>query len=98
MAQRPAPSELTLVRLARILAIAAAFFVAFSASQAATAARNAGETVPGVGIAIAVLSLFFLVGALTTEYTQGPEANVRKDLLWGLASGGITIVVHRLVA
>jgi hypothetical protein len=88
----------TAFRLLRILGIAAAFFVAFNASQAATAARNAGETTPGIGIAIAVLSVFFLIGALANEATQGPEMNGRKDLLWGLSSGGFAITLARLVA
>lgn len=89
---------MTAFRLMRILAIAAGFFVAFHVSQAVTAARNAGETVPGIGIAIGALSIFFLVGAVATEKTQGPEENVRKDLLWGLSSGGFAIVAARIVA
>ena len=87
-----------LLRLARIVGIAGAFFVAFSISQAATAARNDGQTVPGIGIAIGALSLFFLIGALVTEQTQGEEMNPRKDLLWGLSSGGLAIVASRLVS
>lgn len=86
------------LRLLRIVGIAVAFFVAFNVSQAATAARNAGETVPGIGIAIAALSLFFLIGAIVTEQTQGEELDARKDLLWGLSSGGIAIVVTRMVS
>ncbi len=85
-------------RLLRIAGIAAAFFVAFTVSQAATAARNAGETIPGIHFAIGALSLFFLVGAYATERTQGPEQNVRKDLLWGLGAGGLVIVANRLLS
>lgn len=87
---------MNLFRLTRIVVIAGAFFTAFNMSQAATAARNAGETVPGIGIAIAALSLFFLVGAWATEKTQGAEMNARKDLLWGLGSGGFAIVAARI--
>lgn len=83
-------------RLVRIVGIAVAFFVAFNVSQAATAARNAGQTVPGMGIAIGALSVFFLIGAIVTEQTQGEEMNPRKDLLWGLSSGGLAIVTSRL--
>jgi len=83
-------------RLVRIVGIAVAFFVAFNVSQAATAARNAGQTVPGMGIAIGALSVFFLIGAIVTEQTQGEEMNPRKDLLWGLSSGGLAIVASRL--
>ena len=85
-------------RLVRIVGIAVAFFVAFNVSQAATAARNAGQTVPGMGIAIGALSVFFLIGAIVTEQTQGEEMNPRKDLLWGLSSGGLAIVTSRLLS
>ena len=85
-------------RLARIVGIAVAFFLAFNLSQAVTAARNAGQTVPGIGIAIGALSVFFLVGAIVTEQTQGAEMDPRKDLLWGLSSGGFAIVASRLIS
>jgi len=88
----------TPLRLLRIVGIAAAFFVAFTVSQAATAARNAGETVPGIHFAIAALAAFFLVGAWATEQTQGPEQNVRKDMLWGLGAGGLAIFANRLLS
>ena len=88
---------MTPVRLLRIVGIAAAFFLAFTMSQAATAARNAGQTVPGIHFAIGALAVFFLVGAYATERTQGPELDVRKDLLWGLGAGGLTIFAHRLL-
>lgn len=89
---------MTLVRVFRIVAIAIGFFVVFGISQAATAARNAGETVPQVPIAIGVLSVFFLVGAFATEKTKGPDMDTQKDLLWGLGGGGIVIVASRLVS
>ena len=63
---------MTLVRLLRIVGFATAFFVAFTVSQAATAARNAGETVPGIHYAIGALSLFFLTGAYATEVSHDP--------------------------
>ena len=86
------------LRLVRIVGFAVAFFVAFNWSQAETAARNDGQTVPGIGIAIGVLALFFLIGAIVTEQTQGEEMNPRKDLLWGLGSGGLAIVAARVLA
>lgn len=89
---------MTPLRLLRIAGFAVGFFVAFTASQAATAARSGGETVPGIAYAIGGLSLFFLVGAYATELTQGPEQNVRKDMLWGLGSGGVAIVASRLLS
>ena len=89
---------MTPLRLLRIVGFAAGFFVAFTVSQAATAARNAGETVPGIHFAIGALSVFFLIGAYATEQTLGPEQNVRKDMLWGLGSGGLAIVAHQLLS
>ncbi|MCC6846860.1 MAG: hypothetical protein IT294_00055 [Deltaproteobacteria bacterium] len=88
---------MTPLRLLRIVGIAAAFFAAFTASQAATAARS-GATIPGIHFAIAALAAFFLVGAWATEQTQGPEQNVRKDLLWGLGTGGLAIFANRLLS
>ena len=89
---------MSLVRVARIAAIAVGFFVAFHVSQAATAARSGGQTLPGIEIAIGVLSLFFLVGAFANEQVLGPEMDVRKDLLWGLGGGGIAIVAARIMS
>ena len=88
----------SVIRPLRIVGIAVAFFVAFNFSQSITAARSGGETAPGIGAAIAVLTLFFTINAFVTERTQGPELNQRKDLLWGLASGGVGILVHRLTS
>lgn len=89
---------MTPLRLLRIAGFAVGFFVAFTVSQALTAARSGGETVPGIAYAIGALSCFFLVGAYATERTQGPEQNVRKDMLWGLGSGGVAIVASRLLS
>jgi hypothetical protein len=85
-----------IIRPIRIVAIAVAFFAAFNLSQSVTAARSGGQTTPGIGAAIAVLTVFFVVNAFVTERTQGPELDRRKDLLWGLATGGLGILVHRL--
>jgi len=83
------------LRLVRIIGFALAFLIAFTVSQRATLTRS-GETVPGIVWAIAALSTFFMLGAYFNERSQGPEANPRKDLMWGLASGGFLIVVLRL--
>jgi hypothetical protein len=83
----------TPLRLLRIAAIAIAFALVFTASQQATLARY-GETTPGLRWAIGVLTVLFLAGAWATERTHGPDANVRKDMLWGLAAGGVGILVN----
>ena len=87
---------MSIIRPLRIVGIAIAFFAAFNLSQSMTAARSGGDTAPGVIPAIAALTLFFTINAFVSERTQGPELNRRKDLLWGLATGGIGILVHRL--
>ena len=84
----------TALRLGRIVAIAFGFFLAFTISQRATLERY-GETVPGIVWGIGALAVFFLVAAIATERTQGADDNVRKDLLWGLASGGFLIFISR---
>ena len=86
---------MTALRLVRAAAIALAFAFAFALSQRATLARE-GETLPGISWAIGALSALFLVSAIVVERTQGPEANLRKDLMWGLAVGGIVIILSRL--
>ena len=89
---------MSIIRPLRIVGIALAFFAAFTVSQSITAARSGGETAPGIVAAIAVLTAFFTINAFVTERTQGPELDRRKDLLWGLASGGIGIIIHRLAS
>jgi hypothetical protein len=84
------------VRLARIAAIAIGFFLFFTLSQQATAARHGGETVPGLSWAIGILSFVFLIGAFINERGRGSKDALRSDLLWGLGSGGIAIVLERL--
>ena len=79
-----------MIRALRIAGIAAAFWYAFTLSQEATRARE-GTTITGIHWAIGALSLLFGVNAFLAERFQGAEANARKDLLWGLAAGGIAI-------
>ena len=86
---------MTALRGLRIVAIAVGFFVIFTFSQHATKMRQ-GTTVPGIAWAIGVLAMIFLVSAIVAERSQGPEDNLRKDVLWGLATGGIGIVLSRL--
>ncbi len=46
--------------------------------------------------AIGALTVLFFLRALATEYGRGPEADFHKDLQWGLAAGGVLIIVSRL--
>lgn len=83
------------VRLLRIAAIAAALLWMFTLSQRAGAVRG-NEPVPGLSWALSVLSLIFTAGAIVTERSRGPEANLQKDLLWGLAAGSVLTILSRL--
>jgi hypothetical protein len=84
----------TAIRLLRILGIAVAFFVIFNLSQHATEARE-GTTLPGISWAIGVISVLLLISAVTAERYQGDVPVLRRDLLWGLGTGGIAIVLSR---
>jgi len=86
---------MTALRLARIAGIALLFAIGFTVSQRLTLARS-GETIPGVLWAVGALCVFFLTGAIATERSQRRESDVRKDVLWGLALGGILGIVVRL--
>lgn len=88
---------MTAFRLLRIAAIAIGFYFAFNVSQRVTAERNAGQTLPGIEWAIGGLSIVFLVGAFVSERAIGPDGDPRKDLLWGLGSGGLVIAATRIL-
>jgi hypothetical protein len=83
------------VRLLRSAAVALGFAALFTLSRQATLARG-GEDLPGISWALGVVSLIFLVSALTMERMRGGEANLQKDLLWGLGVGGILAIIARL--
>ncbi len=82
------------MRPLRIGAIALALPLLFMLSQRVAAARGQ-PPLPGMSWALGVLCVLFLVRALVTEWTRGPEANVQKDLLWGLAAGAIVTILTR---
>lgn len=84
-----------ILRLLRILAITFAFACLFAASRYATLARG-GEDLPGISWALAVLGAIFTASAIVSERTRGPEANLQKDFLWGLAAGTLITIVTRL--
>jgi hypothetical protein len=87
----------TASRLIRIGIVAGVFAALFTGSQAATMARE-GETVPGVRWAVGTLSVLFLVRAIVTEWTRGPEDDFQKDILWGMAAGGMAGIAATLWA
>jgi hypothetical protein len=83
------------LRLVRIAAIAFGFAFVFAASRYATAARG-GEDLPGISWALGVLCALFISSAIVSERMRGPEANLQKDVLWGLAAGGLITIISRL--
>ena len=83
------------LRLIRIAAIALGFASLFALSRYVTAVRG-GEDLPGVSWALAVASAVFTASAAVYERIRGPETSLYKDVLWGLAAGGIISVIARL--
>lgn len=86
---------MNITRLLRIAMIAVALPALFHLSQRVTAASGA-EPVVGIEWAIGALGVLFFLRALATEYSQGPEANLHKDLQWGVAAGCVFIVLSRI--
>ena len=84
-----------ILRALRIAAIAVVLPLLFALSQRVSEARGQ-EPIPGINWALGVVSVIFLVRAAVSERFRGPEANLQKDLLWGVAAGGIVTIISRL--
>ena len=87
---------LPILRALRIAAIAVVLPILFNISQRVSEARG-NEPIPGLSWALGAISALFLLRAIVTERTQGPEESLQKDLLWGLAAGGMLAIVTRWV-
>jgi hypothetical protein len=83
---------MTAIRAVRIGLVAAALVFLFNLSQRA-AELQGNEPVPGLAWSLGALSLVFLLRAAVTEFGRGPEANLMKDLLWGLGLGGFAAIL-----
>jgi hypothetical protein len=83
-----------MLRALRIGAIALALPLLFALSQRVAEARGQ-EPVPGMSWAVGAVSMLFLLRALVTEWSTGPEANRQKDLFWGLSAGGLITILWR---
>lgn len=83
-----------LLRALRIAACTVVLPLLFTLSQRISEARG-NEPVPGINWALGVVSALFLVRAVVTERFRGSEANVQKDLFWGVAIGGIVTIISR---
>jgi len=82
------------IRFLRVVAFIVALPVLFALSQRVSEARN-NEPLPGLNWALGVLAALFLLRAAVTEWSRGPEANLQKDLLWGVGLGAIATIVSR---
>ena len=60
--------------------------------------ERGNEELPGMLVAIGVLSLLFFVRALVTETTQAGGSTFQRDFLWGLTAGGVITILWRLGA
>ena len=83
-----------MLRALRIGALTCVLPLVFWVSRRVSEARGQ-EPVPGLSWALGVVAVLFLVRAAATEWERGPEANLQKDLLWGLAGGAILTIVSR---
>ena len=82
------------VRLLRAGAIALGFLYIFILSRRATVARG-GQDLPGLSVALGLLSLIFYAGAIAAERVRGADARLQSDLLWGLGSGCVLAILWR---
>lgn len=83
---------MTGLRLLRIAVVAIALPLLFQLSQEVGKASGQ-EQVQGLEWALGALSVLFFLRALATEYSRGPEANLQKDLQWGVAFGGVGAII-----
>jgi ABC-type phosphate transport system substrate-binding protein len=83
------------LRALRICAFAVALPLLFNLSQQVSAAGG-HEPVQGILWAVGAITVLFFLRALATEYSQGPEADLHKDLQWGLAAGGVLTILSNL--
>jgi hypothetical protein len=84
-----------MMRAVRIVGVTTGLAWLFHLSQRAGEVRG-NPPVPGMEWAIGILAALFLVRAIVTERTRGPEDNWQKDLLWGVAAGGFLTLALRL--
>ncbi len=82
------------LQLLRAGAIALGFFYIFVLSRRATLARG-GEDLPGMSIALGLLSLIFFAGAIAADRIRGADARLQTDLLWGLGAGCVLAILWR---
>jgi hypothetical protein len=84
------------VRALRVGAVAVVLPIAFEISQRVGEARG-NERLPGVLIALGVLSLLFLLRAAVSEATPGAASPGQRDLQWGLGIGCVVTIVSQLL-
>ena len=84
-----------LLRALRIAAVTVVLPLLFTLSQRVAEARG-NPPIPGINWALGVLTIIFLVRAAVTERFRGPEMNLQKDVLWGVAAGGVVTILSRL--
>ncbi len=85
-----------MLRTIRIVGIALALASLFQLSRQFSLAR--GEEQPaGYWVALAVVTVLFLVRAASTEYAGRNISVAQRDLLWGLSLGAFLSMLARLM-
>lgn len=85
-----------IARLLRIGALMVALPVLFDLSQRVGEAQG-NPPLPGILVALGVLSFLFLVRAAVTEAAGASVSTPQKDLLWGLGIGGVFTILGRVL-
>jgi hypothetical protein len=85
-----------IARLLRIGAVVIALPVLFDISQRVGEAQG-HPPLPGILVALGVLSLLFLVRAAVSEAAGSSVSTPQKDFLWGLGIGGVVTILGRVL-
>jgi hypothetical protein len=85
-----------IVRLLRIGAVMVALPLLFDISQSVGEASG-NPPLPGILVALGVLSFLFLVRAVVSEAEGAKVSTPQKDFLWGLSLGGFVTILGRVL-
>jgi hypothetical protein len=85
-----------IARLLRIAAVLTALPILFEISQRVGEAQG-NPPLPGILVALGVLSFLFLVRAAVSEAAGVAVSTPQKDLLWGLGIGGVVTILGRVL-
>jgi len=89
-------SSQLMLRTIRIIGTATILASLFRLSQQISQAWGQ-ETVGGYTVALAIVSMLFLVRAAITEFAGREVHVIQRDILWGLSLGAFVSMIARVV-